>query len=335
MARLDAAAAPAYADARGAESGHTPLSVTVWPQQRLIWVGAGVLALALIVLGALVIVSSSGGPDAPKDAAQVPVIHAEEKPFKVRPENPGGMEIPHQDKLIYQRLRGEERPIKVERLLSEPEKPLPPPEPAPPSEAAIPGGTSMAAPRAGDDSDPAAADAIERSIVERGLVEAPGAEPGAVDEEEGMLPDEAAGDEAATTSTIPVPRPRPSMRASETAALAPSTTPSSGPSSAHATAPATTPATAPAAPGAGGSFRIQLGAFASPDKVDAEWRRLQAQHPALLGALKPESTRVEVPDRGTLYRLRAGPVEGEERARTLCQDLVRRGAGCLVVQPRG
>jgi len=186
----------------------------------------------------------------------------------------------------------------------------------------------MAAPRAGDDSDPAAADAIERSIVERGLVEAPGAESGGVDEEEGMLPDEAAGDEAATTSNIPVPRPRPSMRTGETAALAPSTAPPSA-------APAAAPATAPAAPGASGSFRIQLGAFASPDKVDAEWRRLQAQHPALLGALKPESTRVEVPDRGTLYRLRAGPVEGEERARTLCQDLVRRGAGCLVVQPRG
>ncbi|SUS08460.1 putative Periplasmic protein TonB, links inner and outer membranes [uncultured Defluviicoccus sp.] len=328
MARLDAAAGPAYADARGAESGHTPLSLTAWPQQRLIWIGASVLALALIVLGALVIVSSSRGPDAPKDAAQVPIIHAEEKPFKVRPENPGGMEIPHQDKLIYQRLRGEERPIKVERLLSEPEKPLPPPEPAPPPEAAHPGTAPMAAPRAGDDSDPAAADAIERSIVERGLVEAPGAEAGDADEEEGMLPDEAAGDEAATTSNIPVPRPRPSMRASETAALAPSTAPPSA-------APAAAPATAPAAPGASGSFRIQLGAFASPDKVDAEWRRLQAQHPALLGALKPESTRVEVPDRGILYRLRAGPVEGEERARTLCQDLVRRGAGCLVVQPRG
>lgn len=333
MARLDAAAAPAYADARAAESGHAPLSATVWPQQRFIWIGAGVLALALIVLGALVIVSSSGGPDAPKDAAQVPVIHAEEKPFKVRPENPGGMEIPHQDKLIYQRLRGEERPIKVERLLSEPEKPLPPPEPALPSEAAIPGGTSMAAPRAGDDTDPAAADAIERSIVERGLVQPPGAESGVVDEEEGMLPDEAAGDEAAASSAIPVPRPRPSMRAGETAALAPSTAPS--PAAPPAAAPATAPATPPAAPGAGGSFRIQLGAFASPDKVDAEWRRLQTQHPALLGALKPESTRVEVPDRGTLYRLRAGPIEGEERARTLCQDLVRRGAGCLVVQPRG
>ncbi|SUS06885.1 Periplasmic protein TonB, links inner and outer membranes (fragment) [uncultured Defluviicoccus sp.] len=143
-----------------------------------------------------------------------------------------------------------------------------------------------------------------------------------------MLPDEAAGDEAATTSNIPVPRPRPSMRTGETAALAPSTASSPAP-------PAAAPATAPAAPGASGSFRIQLGAFASPDKVDAEWRRLQAQHPALLGALKPESTRVEVPDRGILYRLRAGPVEGEERARTLCQDLVRRGAGCLVVQPRG
>ena len=333
MARLDAAAGPGYDDARGTESAHTPLSTTAWPQQRLIWIGAGVLALALIVLGALVIVSSSRGPDAPKDVAQLPVIHAEEKPFKVRPENPGGMDIPHQDKLIYQRLRGEERPIKVERLLSEPEKPLPPPEPAPLPTEPNPGTT----PVAGGDTDPAAADAIERSIVERGLIQPPGAdatEPGA---EEGMLPEDAADGETAdgeaagskSATGIPVPQPRPSTRSGQTAALAPPP----APATAAATAPASP--TPPPAAAASGSFRIQLGAFASPDKVDAEWRRLQAQHPGLLGALKPESSRVEVPDRGTLYRLRAGPIEGEDRARALCQDLVRRGAGCLVVQPRG
>jgi cell division septation protein DedD len=322
MARLDAAAGPGYSNARGAESGHTPLSITAWPQQRLIWIGAGVLALALIVLGALVIVSSSRGPDAPKDTAQLPVIHAEEKPFKVRPENPGGMDIPHQDKLIYKRLRGEERPIKVERLLSEPEKPLPPPEPAPPPEAVSPG----AAPVEAGETDPAAVDAIERSIVERGLIAPPNGEADAGGEEEGMLPDEAAASDASATAAIPVPRPRPSTRSGETAALAPPTAPS---------APAATAPAAPPAAAASGSFRIQLGAYASAEKVDAEWRRLQAQHPGLLGALKPESSRVEVPDRGTLYRLRAGPIEGEDRARALCQDLVRRGAGCLVVQPRG
>lgn len=328
MARLDAAAGPGYGDAHGAESGHTPLSATAWPQQRLIWIGAGVLALALIVLGALVIVSSSRGPDAPQDAAQLPVIHAEEKPFKVRPENPGGMDIPHQDKLIYQRLRGEERPIKVERLLSEPEKPLPPPEPAPPPEAVRP----VAAPAGASETDPAAADAIERSIVERGLIQPPGADAGEPGAEEGMLPDEAADGEAAggeSATGIPVPQPRPSTRSGQTAALALPTAPAAS----AATAPASP--TPPATAAASGSFRIQLGAFASPDKVDAEWRRLQTQHPGLLGALRPESSRVEVPDRGTLYRLRAGPIEGEDRARALCQDLVRRGAGCLVVQPRG
>ena len=318
MARLDAAAEPGHDEARRVEGGQPPLSVTAWPQRRFLWIGAGVLALVLVVLGALVLVSSSRGPVAPKDVAQVPVIHAEEKPFKVRPENPGGMDIPHQDKLIYQRLRGEERPIKVERLLSEPEKPLPPPEPAPPPPvAASPGGASAPA----GDADPAVADAIERSIVERGLIQPPDAEADAMGEEEGMVANEAAGGEGATTTAIPVPQPRPSARAGETAALSARLAPSGS----------ATPA--PAA--ASASFRIQLGAFAAPDKADDAWRRLQAQHPGLLGALKPETSRVEVPDRGTLYRLRAGPIEGEERARALCQDLIGRGAGCLVVQPRG
>ncbi|HLD95234.1 MAG TPA: hypothetical protein VI959_01145, partial [Alphaproteobacteria bacterium] len=33
-----------------------------------------------------------------------PLIQAEQGPFKVRPDNPGGMLIPHQDKLVYRRL---------------------------------------------------------------------------------------------------------------------------------------------------------------------------------------------------------------------------------------
>lgn len=322
MARLDAAAEPAYSEARRAEDGHTPLSVTAWPQRRLLWIGAGVLALVLVVLGALVLVSSSHGPVAPTDVAQVPVIHAEEKPFKVRPENPGGMDIPHQDKLIYQRLRGEERPIKVERLLSEPEKPLPPPEPAPlPPAATRSGAASVAA----GDADPAAAAAIERSIIERGLIQPPDADADAMAEEEGMVADDADGGAGAIASAIPVPKPRPAARAAETAVLSPRLAPSAS----------ATPEPVAQTASVSGSFRIQLGAFAAPDKAEAAWRRLQAQHPGLLSALKPETSRVELPDRGTLYRLRAGPIEGEERARALCQDLIGRGAGCLVVQPRG
>lgn len=104
-------------------------------QRRLIWLGAGGLALALVVLGGLVLLSVGQRSSPPPTAAEVPSIKGDERPFKVRPDDPGGLQIPNRDKLIFQRLRGEQATAKVERLLDEPEQPLPPPEakPAPPS----------------------------------------------------------------------------------------------------------------------------------------------------------------------------------------------------------
>ncbi len=52
-----------------------------------------------------------------------PLIQAEPTPYRVRPDNPGGTDFPHQDKLIYGRLAPTtERP--VERLLPPPEEPV-------------------------------------------------------------------------------------------------------------------------------------------------------------------------------------------------------------------
>ncbi len=59
----------------------------------------------------------------------VPLIQADSRPYKVRPDDPGGLQIPNRDKLVYDRLTGEERPAPVERLLPAPERPLPPPRP--------------------------------------------------------------------------------------------------------------------------------------------------------------------------------------------------------------
>src|ERR1700761_5481910 len=41
--------------------------------------------------------------DSPKDklVSSVPVIHADDKPLKVKPQDRGGMDVPNQDKLIY------------------------------------------------------------------------------------------------------------------------------------------------------------------------------------------------------------------------------------------
>ena len=51
-----------------------------------------------------------------------PVVRAEQGPAKVEPESPGGMEVPHQDKLVYERLDSESEEV-VEQLLPPPETP--------------------------------------------------------------------------------------------------------------------------------------------------------------------------------------------------------------------
>jgi hypothetical protein len=83
-------------------------------------------------------------------AADVPLIRADERPTKVKPENPGGTEFPDRDKLIYTQKRA-----MVEHLLPPPEKPMP--RPTAPSAAApsaspqpllVPAGAANPAPQA-------------------------------------------------------------------------------------------------------------------------------------------------------------------------------------------
>src|SRR5271170_2728740 len=64
-----------------------------------------------------------------------PLIKADQQPFRIKPDNPGGMEVPDQDKEIYNRVgqaeRGSAPPPTAERLLPPPEAPLPRPAPTP------------------------------------------------------------------------------------------------------------------------------------------------------------------------------------------------------------
>jgi hypothetical protein len=78
-----------------------------------------------------------------------PVIRADPSPTKVRPEDPGGLAVPHQDKLVYETLTSEQPTETAEHLLPPPEEPLsrpqsPPPQPVPPQPSA-----PSAAPAAG------------------------------------------------------------------------------------------------------------------------------------------------------------------------------------------
>ncbi len=55
---------------------------------------------------------------------QLPVVAANDKPIRVRPTEPGGMKVPHQDKLILKELVDGEKQSSIELLLPKPEVPL-------------------------------------------------------------------------------------------------------------------------------------------------------------------------------------------------------------------
>ncbi len=55
---------------------------------------------------------------------QPPLIRAENEPSKVKPESAGGMDVPHQDKTVYNRMIAGARDKEPERLMPPPEKPM-------------------------------------------------------------------------------------------------------------------------------------------------------------------------------------------------------------------
>ena len=58
------------------------------------------------------------------NVSQVPVVAADGTPVRVRPTEPGGMKVPHQDKLILKELVNVGKQSTTELLLPEPEVPL-------------------------------------------------------------------------------------------------------------------------------------------------------------------------------------------------------------------
>lgn len=104
-----------------------------------------VLAALVAVLAASIYAYDLGFRHGARHAP--PLIAADPSPTKAPPDSPGGIEIPHQDKLVYRRLATAREPDATvpETLLPPPEEPLPRPQsepaPHPPSTAATAGAT--------------------------------------------------------------------------------------------------------------------------------------------------------------------------------------------------
>lgn len=276
---------------------------------RLIVGGAAAVVLAVAAIAMAVGWLVGDSDDVAQTQAEAPLIKADAEPDKVRPEDPGGMEVANRDMLVYRRLDGGDGKPPVERLLPNPEQPVVPPRP-------------VAAP--GREIEPGQIETVEietDELVAEDAEDAPGDEE--LDAENLSLP----AQESPERSVTPEPQQAPPVAPKPVAPtkLEPTPVPK------KPAAPAPSRAAAPAA----GAYQIQLVAVRSRQQAEVSWAKLSKEYADVLGGLKPNIVRADLGAKGVLYRLRAGPAGDESAARAICASLAKRKKDCLVVPPGG
>jgi len=102
------------------------------PRAKRNWRLIGGAAVVVLAVAAIAMAAGwlFGEPEREaRSPTEVPLIKADESPVKVRPEDPGGMEVPNRDMLVYRRFEGAGEAPPVERLLPSSEQPVVPPRP--------------------------------------------------------------------------------------------------------------------------------------------------------------------------------------------------------------
>ncbi|WP_373084505.1 SPOR domain-containing protein [Sneathiella sp.] len=267
------------------------------------WIGA---ILAVLIVGGFGIGIWYAYDQGVKKGVQLapPIISADTAPVKEKPEDPGGMDIPNQDKRVFGVLNSGEAPDKVEKLMQPPEEAV---TDTASEETPVTEGTS------GEGADTLATGKPE-SLIAKPL-DAPADGNTATDKSEtAALPpvtDKQVVEDRPTVaapepkSVAPEPKPEPK---SETAAAKP--------------APATS---------GGTKFRVQLGSFSTADAAEKQWSMLQSKYKSLLSDMSYRVQDFDVKGKGTYHRLQAGAYDSRGSATSLCEKLKAQKQDCLVV----
>ncbi|MQP65284.1 SPOR domain-containing protein [Niveispirillum sp. SYP-B3756] len=307
------------------------------PAKRRGIINAAIVAGGLVVFGGIIFYAYNQGMRAGTESV-APILRADASPTKVKPEQPGGLEVPHQDRLVYDRLNpsanGDEG--EVERLLPPPETPMERPragaepsaeEPMMPmaeeGEGELAGGRHAAAPEP-------MLPPPQQPVTQQPSYKptAPASQPTQAPVQQSAVPPAHTAGVPATTATA-----RPQQLVPPASATPPKPAPqvAQAPVAAPpAPKPTTAPAPAPTA-AATGSVRLQVAAVDSEGKAAAEWSRLQRKFPGELGGLSMRTVRVDLGPKGIFYRIQGGPVD-EARAKQICTALAAQGAGCVLVR---
>ena len=247
------------------------------------------------------------------DGGQVPTVHAAAGPIKERPANPGGQEIPFRDYDINKRMQGEAPTGRVENLLPPPEQAKELPHAAAPAQPTPPPAPKPVAPQQVT----SAAIAPPQTIAKAPPPQ-PAPAPAATPKQPSGGPI-ALVPKSQQTTTSPPPVPAEPVK--------PTPQPTAKP------APKPAPKTASATPAVASGWQVQLAASRAASAANAEGERLKKKHNDVLGKLAVHVVRADLGAKGVFYRIRLGPAQSKEQARSICATLSKRGQGCLVIAP--
>lgn len=230
----------------------------------------------------------------------VPVVRADTEAVKIKPDDPGGMEVRHQDSTVFEPLEQGKRD-EVENLLPAPEEPVD-------KEAVI----EKAEQDVEQKLQPSLDLKLEKETSDTEKVVS------TTEEKVEALKEKAEKEEAvaetkteAAVAEVNASKPKIiKMPKDET--------------------PVKKPATSTQATASSGNTYIQLGAFSDASKASGEWERLQKKYPSELGGLSLHTEPVKTAS-GTLTRLQAGKVSAE-KAKSICDAIKAKGGNCIVVK---
>ncbi|MBT6441382.1 MAG: hypothetical protein HOK61_03065 [Alphaproteobacteria bacterium] len=275
------------------------------PRAKLMpmWLLIGAVALAGVVWYFSDQADNGTGTD-----ADVPLISAEDGPVKVRPEEPGGLDVPNRDKYVYKSLTDETAEPDVEQLLPPPEEPVESIVEAVETAADEAAEAQVAATSETEQLDVAAGETA--SPEEISAAETPSEpEPEAASEPVEVVKVQ----EASSEQPAPV-EPAPAIEAQ-----------------AEPEAEPAKPTTASSAAIAD-NFRVQFASARSEDGAESEWRKLQGRQSELLAGLNLRVVQADLGDKGVWYRARIGPFSDRASAGGLCDSLKKVGVDCFVAK---
>lgn len=243
----------------------------------------------------------------------VPIVRADDGPYKVSPDDPGGMEIEHKDSTIFSSLSDDEG--RVENLLADEDDEDPMPrsqlfaglntEEDPSSLHAETQNTSLDEP-SGEDEERIIQQAEEAEDVIEEMIE------GGVESVMPPAPEPVPQEANTKPLDLDIKPPVQEVRKVE---------PTAGSQIEIKRETTTQPAS--------GDYYIQVGSVKSSDGAESEWKKIQDKYSVLSG-FSHRVEKADLGDKGVFYRIQAGPVS-QATANSACNTIKQTDPnGCLV-----